>query len=333
MMRMLQGRIGYMATVAVMMFSECVPCSAEDPASVARSNAERVLILGHADDAVKILNQLVAANQKDAAAHLLLCRAFYAEELTDQAVNQCEAALTNGLSNDSRAQDWMGRAYGKKADQSGPLTGLKLAHKVKDAFEAAVRLDPKSVDAVDDLGAYYVQAPGIVGGGLDRARALVAQVNGQLPERAQRLRGLIAEKQKDYGTAERELRGVAEESANRPDGWLDLAAYYLRSKDHEKALVAVRKGIAVNKMRDPSLYLAATILNQMHREPKLAEQALRSYLESDAMDDSAPAFKAHYELGQVLATTGDRAGAKSEYEAALALASNYAPARKALQAQ
>jgi tetratricopeptide (TPR) repeat protein len=341
MTRTLQGRIGYMAMVTVMM----LPCSAAEPAKTARSNAEHALMLGRIDEAVKILDQVITANRQDGAAHLLLCRAFYAQDFTDQAVGECEAALANGLNNDSRAQDWMGRAYGKKADASGPFTGLKLARRVKDAFEAAVALDPKSVDAVDDLGAYYVQAPGIVGGGLDRARALADRANGPLPERAQRLRGLIAEKQKDYATAERELRAVAEGSANRPDGWLDLAAYYLRDKDiphyrpalqaqdQEKALAAVRKGIAVNTKRDPSLYLAATILNQMHREPKLAEQALRSYLGGNAMDDDAPAFKAHYLLGQLLAGDGDRAAAKSEYEAALMLASNYAPARKALQAQ
>ena len=325
-----------MAMVAVMMFSESVPSSAADLTNSARSNAEHVLMQGRVDEAVRILDQVITANRKDAAAHLLLCRAFYVQEFPDQAIGECEAALADGLANNSRAQDWMGRAYGMKASQSGPITGLKLAHRVKEAFETAVSLDPKSVDAVDDLGAYYVEAPGIVGGGLDRARALAAQVNPQLPERAQRLRGLIAEKQKDYGTAERELRAVAEGSANRPDGWLDLAEYYLRTKDvqhQDKALAAVRKGIAVNKTRNPSLYEAATILIQMHREPQLAEQALRSYLAGEAMDDTAPAFKAHYQLGQLLAAAGNRAAAKSEYEAALALASNYAPARKALQAQ
>src|ERR1700735_2535040 len=177
MMRTLQGRIGYMAMVAVVMLLNCLPGSAADPASTARSKAERVLMLGRADEAVRILDQAIAANPGDGAAHLLLCRAFYAEDLTDQAVGECEAALANGLRNDSRAQDWMGRAYGSKADASGPLTGLKLAHKVKDAFEAAVRLDPMSVDAVDDLGAYYVEAPRIVGGGLDRARTLADRAN------------------------------------------------------------------------------------------------------------------------------------------------------------
>jgi tetratricopeptide (TPR) repeat protein len=297
------------------------------------SSAERALMQGRIDEAITGLHKLTDANPKDGAAHFLLCRAFYAEDHADEAIHECEAALANGLSNNSQAQDWMGRVYGKKADQSGPLTGLKLAHKVKEAFEAAVNLDPKNADATDDLAEYYLEAPSIVGGGLDRARALADKAAGPLPERAQRLRGLIAEKQKDPVTAERELRSIAEASPNRPDGWLDLASFYSRAKNYDQAVAAATKAVAVNKKRDPSLYQTALTLIEMHRGPKLAEEALRSYLAGNAMEDGAPAFKAHYQLGKLLAASGDTTGAKAEYAAALALASNFAPARKALQAQ
>jgi tetratricopeptide (TPR) repeat protein len=335
MIRTLQSglRNGCMAIVAMALATAWLPCSAADSGNIARNNAEHALMLGRVDEAAGILHQILASNPKDASAQLLLCRAFYAEDQIDDAVSECEAALANGLSGNSRAQDWMGRVYGKKADDSGPFTGLKLAHRVKDAFETAVNLDPRNADAVEDLGQYYVEAPSIVGGGLDRANALAARVTEQLPERAQRLRGLIAEKQKDQGTAERELRAVAERNANRPDGWIDLASYYVRIKAPEKAVAAVRSGVEANKKRDPSLYQAAVVLNKIHREPSLAEQSLRSYLTGNALNDDAPAFKAHYQLGKLLATEGNGAAAKSEYSAALALAANYAPARKALQAQ
>jgi predicted negative regulator of RcsB-dependent stress response len=39
----------------------------------------------------------------------------------------------------------------------------------------------------------------------------------------------------------------------------------------------------------------------------------------------------HIQLGDLLAHQGDPAAAQREYAAALALASNYAPARKAMQ--
>jgi tetratricopeptide (TPR) repeat protein len=314
------------------MLALSVPCFAADSSMTGRSNAERALMLGRADEATTILNQLIAADPKDAAAHLLLCRAFYTEEIPDKAVSECEAALANGLSGNSVAQDWMGRAYGKKADSSGPFGGLSLAKKVKIAFEAAVQLDPNNGPAVNDLSEYYVGAPGFVGGGVDKATALAAQVEAHLPQPAHRIRALAAEKKGDYDIAEREFR-AAVGVAGHADAWADLGDFYGRRKQKDQAVAALRKALEADTAKDASLVDVASILDDIHREPQLAAHALRDYLASDSKSDAAPAFKAHYLLGKLLSAAGNKAAAQSEYRAALALASNYAPARKALRAQ
>src|SRR6202007_968143 len=114
------------------------------------------------------LKQIVAAGPSNGQAHLLLCRAYYAQSMASAAASECTAALRT-LANDSSAQDWAGRAYGMQANGAGPIKGLRLAIKVRNAFEAAVRIDPLHGDAVNDLSEYYIQAPSIVGGGLDKA--------------------------------------------------------------------------------------------------------------------------------------------------------------------
>jgi Flp pilus assembly protein TadD len=65
----------------------------------------------------------------------------------------------------------------------------------------------------------------------------------------------------------------------------------------------------------------------------MAEKALREYLASPSKTDDAPAFKVHLQLGDILKKRGDTAGAQREYAAALALASNFAPAHKAVQGE
>ena len=65
--------------------------------------------------------------------------------------------------------------------------------------------------------------------------------------------------------------------------------------------------------------------------PIWPRKLLRDYLASPAKTDDAPAFKVHLQLGDLLKRRGDTDGAQREYAAALALASNYAPARKAAQ--
>lgn len=285
---------------------------------------------GRVNDALVELHALLQSNPHDGSAHLLLCRAFLSEELTEEAVSECQSAAASEPSS-SDAQDWLGRAYGLKADRSGPFSGFSLARKVRDAFEAAVRLNPRNPDAFDDLGEYYVEAPGLVGGGMDKATELATQAKSILPERAQILRAMIAEHGRDFGTAEREFRMAAQDSG-RPDTWVDLARYYGRQHMTDQAITAIRHAVAIDRDRDASLAHAAEALIKLKVEPQLAIQALRAYLSGPALSDAAPACKVHTELGKLLKATGDRATAKMEFQRALALASGYAPAKKELAA-
>ena len=288
---------------------------------------ERALMQGRADEAIAHLRAAIASNPANGSAHLLLCRTFYAEEHADQAIPECEAALTT-MGRDSKAQDWMGRAYGLKADRSGPLTGYKMAAKVRTAFEAAVNLDPKNGAAVNDLSEYYVGAPALLGGGIDKAAQLADRVQAQVPQQAHRIRALAAEKGRDFDAAEREFR-AAVAVAGRPDAWTDLGHFYSRREAKDKALDALRHAVAADRGRDASLVDVASILIEKDLDPKLAEQALRSYLASSAQSDAAPVFQAHVLLGKLLAKAGDKTAAGAEYAKALALAHDYAPAEKA----
>jgi tetratricopeptide (TPR) repeat protein len=155
-------------------------------------------------------------------------------------------------------------------------------------------------------------------------------VQAQLPQQAHRIRALAAESRKDYGTAEREYR-EAVEVANLPNAWDDLGAFYRRRGEYDKAVDALKQGLAADRAKDASLVDAASLLNRMHREPEMAEKALRDYLQSGVKSDAAPVIKVHVMLGKLLASEGDKAGAKIEFETALQMASGYAPAKQALQ--
>ena len=62
--------------------------------------------------------------------------------------------------------------------------------------KSAVQLDPENIHAMSDLGEYYVAAPSLIGGGLDKAQALAARMQPQFPAQSHRLLALIAEKKK-----------------------------------------------------------------------------------------------------------------------------------------
>jgi tetratricopeptide (TPR) repeat protein len=284
---------------------------------------------GRTDDAIKTLRAQLSATPQDALAHQLLCRAFYSIELENDAVHECEAAVANASSNSDNYL-WLGRAYGLKASHANPVSAFRLARKVVATFERAVSLDPANTPALSDLGEFYVAAPSIVGGGLDKAQQLSTRMMPVSATKAHRLLGLIAEKKDDPATAEAEFR-KAVEAQSSPASYVDLAAFYQRQKRNDECVAAIQAAIRLDHAKDAALVDAASILTDANRSPQLAQQLLVSYLASPAKSDSAPTPKVHLQLGNMLLRSGDRAGAQREYQAALALASSLAAAQKALK--
>jgi tetratricopeptide (TPR) repeat protein len=293
------------------------------------TQADALLQQGRVDEATASLHEILAAKPGDAQAHQLLCRIYYAQEMADQAIHECELAVSSAPAS-SDSQMWLGQAYGLKASHASPFTALGLAIKVRVAFERAVQLDPENIHAMNDLGEFYVAAPALIGGGLDKAQALAARMQPHFPSQAHRLLALIAEKKKQNTIAEAEFSNAVA-AGKTPEAYIDLGHFYQRHNQPDKMVDALQAGITTDRRKGPSLVDAASILTDAHRSPELAETLLRAYLSSSAKSDDAPAFKVHVQLGELLAHRGDSAAAHREYAAALALASNYAPARKAMQ--
>ena len=286
------------------------------------------LAAGRADDAISRLNLSLTAQPADAEAHNLLCRVYYQEQRWDDAIHQCETAVQL-VPMDSGYHLWLGRAYGEKADSIHSIKAYGVAKKVKSEFERAVQLDSKNVDALSDLGEFYTAAPGIVGGGKDKARAVVQKLEPIEPPQAFQLKGLLAEKDKNYLLAESEFKAAVEASRQAPDAWMSLASYYARRKQWDQMLEALHAGMDADekaaKPHGPALVDGAGILSRSHQQPQLATQLLQLYLASPNQSADAPAFRVHAQLSRLLEQQGDHAGAQQHIEAAAALAHDYHP--------
>lgn len=286
--------------------------------------AEQDVLEGRADKAIAELKVAPASGE----AHLLLCRAYLSELHGSEAAAECRTALKTGLGQNSAAQDWAGRAFGMQAEHAGPFTGLKLAGEVRTAFQTAYALNKRSAPAANDLAEFYVNAPSIVGGGVDKAASLADEIQSTLPEIAHRVRALVAQKRGDANQAEREFL-AATQVAQSSGTYVDLALFYLRQHNLQKSVEAAHRAIAVNQARNADLFDAASTLNDAH-QPSQALPVLHEYLQRGEKSDQAPAFRAYTLIGRILAAQGDQAGARQAFQAALALASGYAPAQKGL---
>jgi tetratricopeptide (TPR) repeat protein len=292
--------------------------------------APALIASGRVDDALTQLHGQIDASPNDPVAHNLLCRAYFSLGEWDRGIAACEKAVALDPDN-SQYHLWLGRIYGEKADKSGFMTAAGLARKVRDEFEKAVHLNPNSVEARSDLAEFYLEAPGIVGGGRDKAQAQADSLLSLDPARGHWVNARLAEKKKDLPAAEQEYHAAIEASHGSASGWLNLGLFYRhreRWDDMEQALMHVR---GAHLDRSDALVDAAEILIHSQRNLPEAVLLLQAYLKSSAKVEQAPAFKAHYLLGTADEKLGDRASAAAEYRSALDLAHEFEPAQQALQ--
>lgn len=284
---------------------------------------------GQADRALALLRSLPVPTGNSPEAHNLRCRVLFSLEQFEAAQHECEQAVSLDPQ-DSNDHLWLGRALGEVADRASFLNAYGLAKRARSEFELAVQLNPRNAEALADLGEFYSSAPGVVGGGMDKAANVAAQLDRVDPARAHELRGAIARENKDMATAERELKQAVATSAHPAFQWMRLASFYRKAKRYTEMESAVQSGW-VAAQRDShaavALFNGASVLMKANRNPSLAIKMLEAYLASPAATEEAPAFTARVWLARLKAQAGDPEGARRERDEALALAQEYKPAQ------
>jgi tetratricopeptide (TPR) repeat protein len=296
-------------------------------ASVADS-ARDMLAAGRIDDAIAELNGRLSSAPADAESSNLLCRAYYTLEEWDRAEASCRKAVSLDPEN-SAFHLWLGRVYGEKADRVNFMSAASLAGKVRGEFERAVQLNPKDLEARLDLAEFYIDAPGIVGGGEQKAREQAQFIRTLDSGREHWIYARIAEKKKDLPAAEREYRQYIDLSKGDAEAWLNLALFFRHQKRFDEMEQAIVKLSQTPNPEPDVLWEASAMLERARRNYPLATELVNRYLASSPVE-KAPAFRAHYLRGELLEKQGDKAGAAREYRASLSLARNFGMAQQAL---
>ena len=216
-----------------------------------------------------------------------------------------------------------------KAETANPFVAWGLARRVHSEFERAVELDGSNFSARSDLAEYYMEAPGFLGGDKKKAREQADAMAKQDPALASYIYARLAEKQ-GSAQAEQEYKNAITRSGNMSRYWIELAYYYRRAgrvADMESAITQAERGARLGSAPE---YEGAYLLLRTNRNPNAAIQMLRRSVLDNASSEDAPAFRVHYMLGELLEKQGDSKAAAAEFRTALAMASEFVPARDAL---
>ncbi|HEX5687146.1 MAG TPA: hypothetical protein VFY73_24285 [Ideonella sp.] len=102
----------------------------------------------------------------------------------------------------------LGNLMGVQALRGGMFKAMGMAGRIRESFEKAVALQPESFNHRTALMQYFLAAPGIAGGGVDKARELAQATEAKQPEQARCLRAMVAIYEDKFDEAEKLLWAV-----------------------------------------------------------------------------------------------------------------------------
>ncbi|HEX6853605.1 MAG TPA: tetratricopeptide repeat protein [Candidatus Polarisedimenticolaceae bacterium] len=215
----------------------------------------------------------------------------------------------------SEYQYWYGASVFETIDEVGMLGKMSAASKGKAALEKAIALDPGNVRARQALFRFYLEAPGIAGGSVERAREQ-AQATAALPAGAFRGRmmlGEVAAKEEDWAAMSKAY--VAAETAGgtgaSPTSAMTAHAFQLiRAKKDPAAALPVIERLA--KVEKPGEYTSDFLRGEARSALGDCAGAVESY--ARVLEKQPDARNTRYSMAACLEKLGRKGEAATHYD-------------------
>ena len=227
------------------------------------------------------------ANHGSAAALNLAGRDYYMLGNFDKAVDAFEKSVKAEPGNSSYGH-WLGRAWGRKAETAMAFRAPGYASKARQWFEKAAALDPRNREALSDLFEYYLEAPGFLGGGYDKALNVARQLAAIDPAEGYLAGAKLAEKKSDYAAAEQQLRRAIDAAPKQVDRTLALAKFLAKRGRQQESVAAFAQAEKIAPGAPQVWYAKADAFIKEKRNLDQAKQLLERYLRSSSITPDDP---------------------------------------------
>jgi Flp pilus assembly protein TadD len=279
---MLRGLVGHRSRFCSATLLASWPLLAASPSGL--DQARKLYQLTDYDTSLKILQ---AMQPKDGAVLALIGRNQYMQGEYKKATEILEKAVAAEPDN-SDNELWLGRAFGRRAETASPFAAPANAKKAREHFEKAVQLNPRNMEALSDLFEYYLEAPGFLGGGLDKAVAVADRMGSMDPIEGHWAQARLAEKKKEFGSAEEHLQRAAEMAPHQAARWIDLARFLSRQGRYQESDRNFRQAEKIAPNSPQVIYARADTYIQQGRNLAAARMLLERYLQTQLSPDDPP---------------------------------------------
>lgn len=211
------------------------------PAGDSVAEAVKLVDARSYDAARTMLEQIVRRDGGDAEARFHLGRLLMGHfKDLDAAEEQLEKAVELADRN-AEYHFTLGNLYGAQAQAVSIFSKMSYAGKVKTEFLRAVELDPVSVQYRMALIEYYLRAPGIVGGSVEKAREQAGELVKRSPYDGHLALARVAAYEKDETLAEQEYRNASKQNPSRWQAYHRLGYLYMNQKRVDEAIGQFRE--------------------------------------------------------------------------------------------
>ena len=249
--------------------------------------ARNLYNLTYFDQSLRILEAIPA---KDAAVYGLMGRDYYMQGDYKRSTEAMEKAVA-AEPGDAEYALWLGRAYGRRAESASLFTAPGYATKARQYLERAAELDPRNIEALADLFDYYLEAPGFLGGGEDKAQRTADQIAQLSPAEGYLAKAKLAEKRNEYSTAEAHLRSAVGAAPQQIGKLIELARFLVRQGRVQEADQSLARAEQIAP-GSPRLMLAKADLYIKTGRKRQAREILQRYLSAQLTPDDPPRSEA-----------------------------------------
>lgn len=174
----------------------------------------------------------------------------------------------------------LGVVSGRLATSANIFKQVSLANKTKDEFEKAIELNPKHIDARAALLQYYLRAPGIMGGSVDKAKAQAQEISKLNQYKGWLSNAIIAGSEQKFSEEENYYKKAITDKPDSSGAYLAYGSFCTRQKKFDDALKYFKKYSEL----EPKEPRAHDALGDGYTGKDMMDDAIKSYQKALSID-------------------------------------------------